>query len=139
MQRTLREDKLVETAERLGQRIADRFPCSGLSQVGQEIVQIIREAMARAERIRRPDVRLRAGLGLVLGLALLALGLTWVQQSPEERQSALTRVQGVFDVTKGLTVYLGAGAVFLITLEVRLKRWRALRAIHELRAMAHLI
>ena len=31
------------------------------------------------------------------------------------------------------------GAIFLVTLEVRLKRRRALAAIHELRAMAHII
>src|SRR5262249_44355263 len=36
-------------------------------------------------------------------------------------------------------VYLGIAIYFLTTLEGRLKRRRALKAIHELRAMAHII
>ena len=36
-------------------------------------------------------------------------------------------------------VFLGAGLFFLITLEVRLKRRKALKAIHELRSLAHII
>jgi hypothetical protein len=36
-------------------------------------------------------------------------------------------------------VLIGAGVFFLLTLETRIKRHRALGAIHELRVMAHLI
>jgi hypothetical protein len=36
-------------------------------------------------------------------------------------------------------VFLGAAAVFLFTLETRVKRRRALGAIHELRSLAHVI
>ena len=36
-------------------------------------------------------------------------------------------------------VLLGAGLFFLMTLETRIKRRRALKAIHELRSLAHII
>src|SRR5262249_24598499 len=38
-----------------------------------------------------------------------------------------------------MAAYLAAIAIFLVTLEVRFKRRKALRAVHELRAVAHLI
>jgi hypothetical protein len=46
---------------------------------------------------------------------------------------------GFLDATKGVGVYMVAAAVFLVTLEVRFKRRKALKAVHELRALAHLI
>jgi hypothetical protein len=35
--------------------------------------------------------------------------------------------------------FLGAAVLFLVSLEVRMKRRRALKALHELRAMAHVV
>jgi hypothetical protein len=135
MFRALKEDKLLETADRLEKRIGERFPQSGLSQVAAEVVQLIREAMLRAERIRRPNVPLRVGLGLLV--VLLVVG--GVLASPTQDDRASQKVLQLLDETKGALVYLGVVALFLITLEVRLKRRRALKAIHELRAVAHII
>ena len=58
------------------------------------------------------------------------------------RSEQMTLMQAVlqfWDAAKGGAAILAALALFLITLETRLKRHRALRAVHELRAMAHLI
>jgi hypothetical protein len=137
MERVLREDKLLETAERLQKRIAKLFPESGLTQIAAEIVQITREAMARAERIRRPDLLLRGGLAF---LALLAVaGVVKHFSSYNDSQTALRELLQFMDATKGAAAFMTGAAIFLVTLEVRLKRRRALRAIHELRAMAHII
>ena len=45
MERYLREDRLVETAERLGRRVGDRFPGSGLSRVAGEVLGLTRESL----------------------------------------------------------------------------------------------
>ncbi len=137
MERQLREEKLLETAERLGRRIAERLPGSGLSGVAAEVVQITREALVRAASIRRPNYWLRGGL-VVLGL-LLVLGLWLALVSHDDHVTTWSRLLGALDATKGIAVYLVAIAIFFITLEVRWKRRKALRAVHELRAMAHLI
>jgi hypothetical protein len=137
MKRLLKEDKLLETGERLRQRIAERFPGSGLSEVSAELVQLTRESVARAERIRRPNLWLRAGL-VLLGLVAAAGVAEHFWASPDLR-SALAQLLQFLDATKGAAVYLAGTAVFLVTLEVRFKRRNALRAVHELRAMAHLI
>jgi hypothetical protein len=39
----------------------------------------------------------------------------------------------------GAIVFLGAAVLFLVTVELRMKRSRALAALHELRALAHVV
>ena len=135
--RQLREDKLLETVEKIQQRISMRFPSSGLSAVAAEIVQVTREAMERAEAIRRPHVWLRVGLGIVV---LLALGGVVAYAGTRSSQASTWQTLVQFlDVVKGSAAVLLAAAIFLFTLETRLKRRRLLKAVHELRAMAHII
>ncbi len=137
MKRVLREDKLVETVEQIRKRIDERFPGSGLSQVAAEIVQITQEALIRAEAIRRPNGWLRAGL---VALAVIAVaGIIGYVEAGDTQSPPLHRLLEFLDTAKGSAAFLGALALFLITLEARLKRRRALRAVHELRAMAHII
>src|SRR5947209_3316332 len=137
MYRSLQEGKIFETVERLRQRIAARFPGSGLSEVAAELVQLTRESVARAEGIRRPNVWFRVGLA-ALGVLALAGVVRHFAISPDLR-TAFERLLHFLDEAKGAAVYLVGAAVFLVTLEVRFKRRKALRAVHELRAVAHLI
>src|SRR5204863_1077089 len=137
MERRLKDDKLLETVERIQKRIAVRFPGSGLSQVAAELAQVTREAVARADEIRRPNYWIRAGLVLV-GL-LAVIGVARHFYFAENLRAGLRELLEFVNATAGVSVYLIAAAVFLVTLEIRFKRRKALRAVHELRAMAHLI
>ena len=137
MERQLSKDKLLETAEKVGKRIKERFPGSGLSRVAAEIVEITKGAIVRAESISRPNVWLRGGLVVVLLIAVA--GAVSYFQTRTDGKSAWQAAVEFLDVTKGSTAVLGAVAIFLFTLETRLKRRRALEAVHELRAVAHLI
>ncbi len=137
MERHLKDDKILETVERIQKRIAERFPDSGLSQVATELVEVTRESLARAQTIRRPNYWARCGLVLV---ALLAIGgVVWHFYTSPDLKTGLRDMVSFLDATKGFGVYLIAAAAFLITLEIRFKRRKGLRAIHELRSMAHLM
>jgi hypothetical protein len=136
MNRTFREDRLVETAERLSQRITERFPQSGLAEVAVAVVEVTRESVVRAEKISRPNLWLRAGLVLI---GLLAIAGLVTELWAEGGERAAKRLEDFLRNTQGAVVVLGGAALFLITLEVRLKRRRALQAVHELRGMAHII
>jgi hypothetical protein len=138
MFRSLKEDKILETVERLQQRIAERFPESGLSVVAAELVQLTRESVARAASIRRPNLLLRGGL-VLLGLIAVAAVVEYFLVNPDPTSVLLSRLLQFLNASAGVAAYLAAAALFLVTLEVRLKRRKALRAVHELRAMAHLI
>ena len=45
----------------------------------------------------------------------------------------------VFEAGLSSMFFIGASVMFLVTWESRIKRNRALKAIHELRAMAHIV
>lgn len=137
MLRQLKDDKILETAEKLRVRVADRFPDSGLAAVAGELVRVTEEAVDRAKSIRRPNYWIRVGL-VVVGLLAVG-GIVWEFATSPNAKDALKDSLNFLDAYKGLGVYLVAAAAFLITLEIRWKRRKALRAVHELRAMAHLI
>lgn len=137
MERRLKDSKILETVEQIQRRIAERFPGAGLEQVAGEVAGVAREAVARAETIREPDTRVRAGLVLVAFLAVA--GVVWHFVTSESIKAAVHELTEFADATKGFGVYLVAAAAFLVTLEIRLKRRKALRAVHELRSMAHMI
>ncbi|MCI0704367.1 MAG: hypothetical protein L0241_25185 [Planctomycetia bacterium] len=137
MKRQLRNDKLLETVEKIRQRILERFPDAGLAQVAAEIIQITRDAISRAEAISRPNLWIRGGQILLLLIAVA--GVVVYTQTRTDQKPLLQTVLEFLDVTKGSAAILAATAIFLFTLETRLKRRRALQAVHELRAMAHLI
>jgi hypothetical protein len=133
----LREDKLLETVENIRKRIDQRFPDSGLSRIASEIIEITRDSLARAVAISRPNFWLRAGLAILLIFAIV--GVVVYLKTSDQQMPARQNLLQFFEATKGSIAVLSATAIFLITLETRLKRRRALRAMHELRAVAHII
>jgi hypothetical protein len=68
------------------------------------------------------------------GLIVVLTQAAW----PRDGFELVGLVQGL-EAGLNITILLGAAALFLATVEVRIKRKRALKAIHELRALAHVI
>src|SRR5262249_49373044 len=139
MYRALNPDHIIHTIAQLHDRIQERFPESGLSKVAAELRHIGDEAVARAEWISKPLLPLRLGIGALV--ALLAAGV-WVGRAnlniTKMWESFADFVQAV-DAGINDIVFIGISIFFLVTLEARIKRKRALKAIHELRALAHII
>jgi hypothetical protein len=132
--RQFRADALIQTAEGVAGRVRKAFPDRHLSAVAAAVVEVTREATARAETIRQPNWWLRLGL---MALALLtAAGLIAALVNTAE---PLHRLVNILPAFAGASVALVSGVVFLWNLENLIKRRRAVRAIHELRAMAHII
>jgi len=137
--RTLDANRIVETVNRLAVRIEERFPDSGLGRVGRQLREIARDAAARAEAITQPIVGLRIAVAVLLIAlaALLIFTVAGLRQS-DEPWTFVTFTQ-TLDSTLQDVVYVGAAVFFLVTIETRIKRRRALQAIHELRSIAHII
>ncbi len=139
MYRSLNAALIVQTIAQLNDRIQERFPQSGLGKVAAELQQIGNEAVARSDWIARPLLPLRvaiAALVLLVGaIVLLALANVNVNRMWESFSDFVQAVDaGINDV-----VFVGIAIFFLVTLEARIKRRRALKAIHELRSLAHII
>jgi len=135
MFRALRADKLIETAEQMSQRINKRFPGSGLSSVGNEVVDVTREAAKTAEEIARPIWWIRVSLPVLLVLVII-LAL-W--QPLESSLWVFNKLYQFFDAARGGAIYFILLIVYFVTLEMRFKRHKAMKAIRGLRAMAHII
>jgi len=130
---------VVATVGRLRSRIDERFPGSGLAALCRELERIAGQTRERAAWIARPILALRAGVALLL--LLIAAGLAGTVASVRKPKEPLEAFQFVQVLESGINdvVLVAAGAFFLLTLETRIKRRRALGAIRELRAVAHII
>ena len=136
---SLDADAVARTVALLRRRIDERFPDSGLGRVCRELDRITGQTRERAAWIATPILGLRVGVGALLAVVAAGLGGTVLSlHRPNQPLEIFQFVQllesGINDV-----VLVGAGAFFLLTLETRIKRRRALAALRELRAIAHII
>ena len=136
----LRSDRIVETGERLRDRITERFPKANLGRVAVELVEVARKHAERSAAIRKPSAVIRCVgvIGLLLVLAVLVLAVQAVHPTFQDNWP-LREVLSAVEATVATTVFLGAGVVFVWNLDGRQKRARCLDAIHEMRAMAHIV
>jgi hypothetical protein len=136
--RELNAPEIVKTIATLRSRIEERFPGSSLGRLNGELLDVANEAIARTQWIRAPHVPLRIATWF-LGLALVGL-FGWVLLAVDLRQLPdFADFLQAIDAAISSAVFLGAAIVFLVSWENRRKRHRALRAIHELRALAHIV
>jgi len=132
-------EEIQKTIERLHLRMRDRFPESNLANVCQELHEISKETHQTVEWISKPNYVLRVSTYALIATA----GLVFVQALSQWHITAdginlADFVQMIDSALDGL-VLLGAGILFLITLENRRKRNRVISAINRLRCIAHIV
>lgn len=139
MYRTLDPDRIIATIVALNERVAARFPGSGLNKVCGELIQVARETEARVNATARPNIALRLG-----GAAVLALGIfmLWkigaIIEFKRENENLSGVLQGI-DSAFNILLLMGGGMLYLSTLEGRWKRHKAMEHLHELRSIVHVI
>lgn len=133
-------EKILATVGRLRDRIRERFPDAGLASIADDLYGIAKEHAARSERIRRPNWLLRALSVLLLCGAVTTLALVLVSlRIHTDAALSLWEALQTFDAGLSALFFLGVSGVFLLGLELRSRRGRCLQALHELRAMAHIV
>jgi hypothetical protein len=137
----LQDEKIVATVDVLRQRISERFPEAGLSTLCGQLLNVARKAAERSAWIESPIVWIRL-TGLLLAatmiLILFALGMHAFNSGDEEKLSFTEFIQA-FEAGVNEAIFIAAALYFLVSLETRIKRRRALAAVHELRSIAHII
>src|SRR6266566_2353959 len=73
--RQLDQTQITQTLRRLRDRIAERFPESGLANVGAELVSLSDEAFACVTYVRRPNWPIRVAVGVVIAAMITVVGL----------------------------------------------------------------
>jgi hypothetical protein len=139
MYRQLDAAKIVETVVQLQSRIRERFPEAALNGVAAELHSVASESAARAERLGRPYLVLRAGVGLFSLVLVALIASTVVGMNLKARVSSVVEFVQMMESGINDVLFVGAAIFFLFTYEGRLRRERALRAIHELRVLAHIV
>ncbi|MES1199197.1 MAG: hypothetical protein ABUS48_04370 [Pseudomonadota bacterium] len=139
MYSALHPPSILKTLERLQARIDERFPESGLGRVCAELIDTARQTADKAAALARPDWRLRGAVMALIaaGLAAQIAAARFLHVSVGD-MTATELAQGL-EAAVNLLILFGGAVWFLLTLEERLKRRRALEALHQLRQLAHVI
>ena len=139
MYRELRAEPIIETVAKLKDRIRERFPDSSLAAVAGELHTVAHRAHRTAGEISRPIWPLRAVIGVLIAVMVLGLAdlIPWARAGTI--LSDFPAFIQVLEAGINGAVLIGAGIFFLVTMENRIKRRRALAAMHELRSLAHVI
>ena len=137
--RQLDREHIMSTIERLRNRINERFPESGLGRVASELIQIANETSSLSEYFARPNWAIRSAT--MLGVAAMLATLVFVATSVrlDLNVSSIAEFFQGADAAMSMLVFLGASIFFLTSLETRLKRSKALPALHQLRSVAHIV
>jgi hypothetical protein len=136
---TLNASRIADTIELLEQRVRERFPNASLVGVAHELAQVARTAMTEASDFELPIRPIRAISGaLIVGLLALVIvvlaNVSWSSPIDDTSEFVQTLESAVNDV-----IFVGLAVFFLAGWEARVKRARALTAIHKLRSLAHVV
>ncbi len=122
MYRELDSQRILDTTRTLSQRVAERFPDSGLGRVAGELLATAEESEVRLQRLRRPHWPMRLGVGVAIA-ALVAIAVAaalTVQLTPG--------IGGMGEVLQTLeagindALFIGLAIFVLVSLEGRFKR-----------------
>jgi hypothetical protein len=133
--------RIIETIRALGDRVRERFPDRGIARVAQHQLAIAGQTEAQLEWVRRPILWVRGAVGAVILLvATVVVGIgARVNLVASEEGMRLTEMLQATESAVNEVILLGAAILFLATVETRIKRQKALGALRQLRALAHIV
>ncbi|MDF1814164.1 MAG: hypothetical protein P1V20_18305 [Verrucomicrobiales bacterium] len=132
--------KVLKTIHCLSQRITERFPNSGLSGVCRELETSCSRSTERIEWIAKPHWPLRILRYALIVTIVLGLIVAIINVQPNELNDLrFVEMIQAFEAGINDVVMISVALFFVWTLEARIKRRRAMQALHELRSIAHVI
>jgi hypothetical protein len=136
----LDERQIIQTLERLRDRIAERFPQSGLCRVSEELLGVANDVSITSDYLRRPNWAAR-GVAAIAIIAMLAVvgGIVVIAIRSPAEVTGVAEVLQTIEAAINELIFFGIALFFVLTVETRLKRRRALRTIHQLRSVAHVV
>lgn len=137
--RQLDQSHIGLTLRRLRDRIAERFPGSGLSNVAGELVSLSDEAFDCVAYLRKPNWPIRVAVGVVIAAMVVVVGLGALSIRVSSRVNSVSELVQTLDASINDIVFLGIAIFFLVTVEARLKRRKALGSLQQLRSVVHIV
>lgn len=137
--RTLEPTRIRAELGTLALRIEERFPASSLAALARELELIAEGQLEKLSMLRRPSWLIRIAASVATACVIVGL-VAAVVTLPLP-----TGVERFFDLVSGIeaaindVIFIALAIFFLFTLETRLKRRKAIVALHELRSIAHIV
>jgi hypothetical protein len=137
----LKPAPIRSTAELLARRIEERFPASGLSRVADEMLRLVEHNEQVVLQLRRPLwwLRVLSAAAILALLLLTAWGTGAIWRMAAGGVGGVSEVLEAIDAATSELILLGLTVFFFASLETRLKRRTALRMLHRLRSIAHVV
>lgn len=137
----LRAQPILSTIDRLSLRIEERFPESGLSKVCREFhhLAVRSEVMVCELAVPIWPVRIIAILAVMLLLGLVSFAFYQLVQNFHFGSEGMAELLQASESVVNELIFLGLALYFLVGLESRLKRSSALKMLHNLRSVAHIV
>jgi hypothetical protein len=138
--RHLDPELIIATAVKLEQRVAARFPESGLRRVAKELIALSNDVTSAAKALEAPIwwVRMLIALAIIAGAAIFLFVGTILSFDRIETEEAFSFVQGV-EASINTILLAGLGFIALTRSEERIKRRRVFADLHALRSLIHVI
>ncbi len=139
---TLDERAVIRQLQQLRSRVAERFPTRGLTKTASHLSDIARPTAREAEALRRPNwgFRILSTLAISAAVAgLIKLALFYKLELGGGAQLQVTEFTQALDAAFNIVLLSALFIAFLVRLENRYKREKALKGLYRLRAIAHVI
>jgi hypothetical protein len=135
----LDEAQILRTIEDLRSRIGARFPQANLLRVSEQFLEVSKRVVATEYYLRKPIWALRIVAGTAVGALtlLLLLVASFTLRAPAEM--SISDVVQTIEAAVNDVVFFGIAVFFLLRIESRVKRRRALEMLHELRSLTHIV
>lgn len=139
MYRQLDPAKIIDTAFSIAQRVSERFPSSGLSEVAADMTGVAKEASIVAKDLGRPNLPLRIAVVVASLLFITVIALALIATRVDTRVNTVTELAQGIESSINDVLFAGVAIWFLASIEGRLKRRRAMKLLAQLRSLAHVI
>jgi len=140
---TLNEDEVIKAAIHLKNRVAERFPDRGLTREATRLAEYAHAIAQEARMLAKRNVLADLAIGAmtVMGFAVTVFILAripWIEIQFAKQQEFFQAMQGV---SAAIHVAISVALVifFVTSRATRMKRKKALRGLHSLRAFAHVV
>ena len=135
----LDEAQLIRTIEELRGRIASRFPQANLLGVCETFLEVSKRVIATETYLRRPiwPVRVIGGVAVLALTGLFIAVVAFALNRPSEM--GISDLVQTIEAAVNDIVFFGVAIFFVLRIESRIKRRRALEMLHELRSLTHIV
>ena len=135
----LEPEKIIDSVNKLERRISDRFPDSGLRKVCFEFLTLTEQTKKNISYISKPNIPLKIFSYLLIGIGLggiiFCLSVINFKVKTIDLEKLISLSNGILNNL----FLIGAAFLFLVTTESRTKRKRAIKSLHKLRVISHVI